>query len=280
MSADPALDPNPIPVCVLFDHDGLRRALARAQKAPPDAGEVAAALVRLAASRGRLSLGAAYADWSAPQADAQAVQERGLEPVVVSPGLPGASTAALAFDAAAHVTRAPEGTHVILAGGDAVLGLLARRLRAEHAHVTLVGPASLAEHGAAAGAHAFLTLEALLRGEAGAPAHASAPAPGGSVFDPETYDWRRLLRLVAWLERRLPFVGVGYLIKKAMNPDNVGAGDPRAKQQIFQEAQDRGFVEVYYKENIEEDADPVAACRLVRGEPLVEAVLADLEEEG
>jgi hypothetical protein len=280
-----------LPVALFVDVDGLQRALQRSHQHLPSPADLGEALVRHCRDRGQLTVARAYGDWTTPQADPRAIQEQGLEPVLVMPSLPGATLAALAFDVAQHVFADSVDGEVVLVGGDAGLGQVARRARGRRQWVTLVTPQTLAQTGLATSAHELVSLDDLLQGEGASPTRgasgtelasdygSSGGGDGNGRLELEDFDWSRFVRLVAWLEQRLPFVGVGYLIKKAMTPENVGTADPRDKQAIFQQAEEMGLVEVYYKENIDEQGDPVAACRLQPDHELVSEVLETLEAE-
>ncbi len=287
-SSSPDLDA--LPVALFVDVDGLQRALQRSHQSLPSPSELGEALVRLCRDRGQLTLARAYADWTSPQADPRAIQEKGLEPVLVLPSLPGSTLAALAYDVAQHACAESVDGEVVLVGGDAGLGQVARRVRGRRQWVTLVTPEPLAETGLSASAHELVSLDSLLWDDASPAERGADPewnpdgeddedGNGDGRLELEDFDWHRFVRLVAWLEQRLPFVGVGYLIKKAMTPENVGTADPRDKQAIFQQAEELGLVEVYYKDNIDEQGDPVAACRLQPDHELVSEVLEMLDAE-
>jgi hypothetical protein len=266
------LDPTAlVSLSVFIDHEGLRRSLARLKLPLPPATDLARGLVRFASELGDLAACRAYDDWTAHQADPYAFRGQQVEPILVLPVGNAAALVAMTAAAMAHASS-PHGSHVyVLVSGEPAVSQLARALRDRGRSVIVIGPAALTDSGIAAGATRFVRLEDVL----GAGPAAAAP----SEWTGDDFDWRRFVTLVAWLELRLPFVGVGYLIKKAMTYENVGTSDPRIKQAIFQKAQERGLVEVYYKENIDEDADPVAACRLIRTQPLVAEVLREEELE-
>lgn len=286
-----SLDPDPT-VALFIDYGGLRRSFSQREEQLPDPRELAHAAARKAAAMGRLVVARAYDDWSDNHAGPHAFRDAGIEPrlVVTRPG--GAPTAllALGLEAVKHFCTDESAEVALVVAGSAQVAELTLRLRAQ-ARVVIVGPDTELEDGISAGAHQFFTLDELL-GQVdqrdsyaipSVPLSADASQSSGPydrvAFDPDSYDWPRFVKLVSWLEDRLPFVGVGYLIRKAMNTENVGTMDNREKQAIFQHAQDRGLVEVYYKDNIEQNGDPVAACQLPRDNPAVAQILADLAQQ-
>lgn len=277
-------------VALFIDYEGLRRTLTREAEPLPDPRELAHAAARKAAGLGRVVLARAYDDWSDDHAGPHAFREAGIEPRLVVAGRGAGALYALGLEAVEHCCSHQGADVVLVVAGEALVSELTLRLR-HRARVVIVGPDTELEDGISTGAHQFSTLDELLRGVDridgfGRPTERmsrSDSRPSGSgdydTFDAETYDWSRFVKLVSWLEERLPFVGVGYLIKKAMNRENVGTTDNREKQAMFQAAQDRGLVEVYYKDNIEQNGDPVAACQLLRDSVEVDQILLALEDE-
>jgi len=278
----------PQPTVALFiDYEGLLRSLTRQADQLPDPHELAAAAARQAAALGRLVVARAYDDWTGDHEGPLAFRDAGIEPRLVVTRRGPSALMVLGLEAVKHCCSAKGADVTMVVTGDALVAELTIRLRSQ-TRVVLVGPDTELENGISAGAHLFITLDDLLRGvdqpndlwasvdqPSGADSQTSG-SPGHETFDPDTYDWSRFVKLVSWLEERLPFVGVGYLIKKAMNAENSGAMDNREKQAIFQHAQDLGLVEVFYKDNIEQSGDPVAACRLPPDNPEVAQILADL----
>jgi hypothetical protein len=259
-------------LALFMDHEGLRRALSRHHLPLPAAAELARAAVRFCQDLGHLVVARVYDDWSAHQAEPQAFRDQHLEPrLVLSMAGPGALLC-LALDAVAYAQSPRAAAQLVLCSGEPTLSHVTLRLRELGQRVLVIAPAALAESGIAVGAHRFVPLEDMLR-------LAGGDAPD-KEWNADDYDFGRFVRLVAWLEERLPFVGVGYLIKKAMNHENVGVHDVKTKQAIFQTAQDLGLVEVYYKDNKDEAGDPVAACRLLREHPQVVKTLEELVASG
>jgi len=287
MHSSPDYEPT---VALFVDYEGLRKSLSRHDEHLPDPREVAHAMARKAAALGRVVVARAYDDWSDDLAAPHAFRDAGIEPRLVVSRRGPTALLALGFDAVEHWCSHGRADVALVVAGDALVAELTIRLRAR-TRVVIIGPDTELENGISAGAHQFLTFDELMQGldRPGGLAiptdrlsHTDSRGTGPhnhTTFDPDTYDWPQFVKLVHWLEERLPFVGVGYLIKKAMNAENAGTTDNREKQAIFQQAQDLGLVEVYYKDNIEQSGDPVAACRLLRDNPQVAQILADLRLE-
>jgi hypothetical protein len=100
---------------------------------------------------------------------------------------------------------------------------------------------------------------------------------GAAVVDEQ--DISALILLVHRLEDRLDFVGVGYLIGKAMAQNSVGPEDSRLRRLLFNRLADDGIVEVYKMDNKDAGADPVSACRLNYDHARVKEVLARDEDD-
>jgi hypothetical protein len=131
-------------------------------------------------------------------------------------------------------------------------------------------PAPAHTHGHGRGAHGY-------GGGDGRREHARSahPTPIHSGHDFEQYDWGPFLRLVDELERRLPFVGVRYLVNKVLGAHNCGVEDARLKRDLINRAVDDGLIEMYPVGNVGDRADPVTACRLTRTNTRVVEVLGE-----
>jgi hypothetical protein len=98
------------------------------------------------------------------------------------------------------------------------------------------------------------------------------------AFDESTFDYRKFIRLLAASEDLMPFVGVSYFVRKVMWRLGEDAfQDVPTCQQLFQAAKERGIVEVYERENINNSGNQVSACRLLRDNELVQEVLEELD---
>ncbi len=86
--------------------------------------------------------------------------------------------------------------------------------------------------------------------------------------DPETFDFKTLIELLADSESLMPFVGAKYFVNRVMwRLKKLRTHED--KQGIFQEAAQRGIIEIYETGNVEGQEHAVSACRLRRDHPLV-----------
>ncbi len=149
----------------------------------PAVGATAQALVRFAAGAGRLSLARGYADWSRRSPDdARAADAAHVLPVLAVTGAAGEDRAhlRLAVDALEARFAGGEPDAIVVATGDGTLVPLARALRADGAHVTLVLPAAAAADEWKAESDAVATLEDVLSGAVSPPV---APRPVADAED-------------------------------------------------------------------------------------------------
>jgi len=99
-----------------------------------------------------------------------------------------------------------------------------------------------------------------------------------SSFDMDGFNYASLIRLLAASEGMMPFVGVKYFITRVMWRLGEEFREVRLCQEVFQAAKERGYLEVYERDNIDESENKVSACRLNQEDSLVQKVLAELEE--
>jgi len=194
---------------------------------------------------------------------------------------------AIALDAMEAVCRGPFIDAVVVVTDDAQLGELVRRLRRQGRYVAVVTPASFSSEEPARSSDRSVTMESLLldgvsvdmapTGDAHTAPRplASRPPrpPSGQTIDFATYDWTRLILLMRDLEAKMPFVGMRWLKNKVIGPHNVGAETIADKQLLLNRAVDDGLLETYRVGNRDETGDPVTACRLVRANEKVKAIL-------
>jgi hypothetical protein len=193
---------------------------------------------------------------------------------------------AIALDAMEAICRGPFIDAVIVVSDDAQLGEMARRLRRQGRYVGVVIPAGFAGEEPARSADRFVTIEALLSGGAEDEGQVIDAARTGTLRPPirprsttgqtidfGAYDWTRLVLLLRDLEAKMPFVGMRWLKNKVIGPHNVGAETIADKQLLLNRAVDEGLIETYRVGNRDETGDPVTACRLVRENEKVKAIL-------
>lgn len=245
-------------------------------------------LLVLARTHGRVFSALAYGDVT-PE-ETRELRRLGCEARLTTEDGEGSApeSIAVALDAAEALAAGPEVESVLLVTDDAQLSELVRRLRRRGRFVTVVAPSLLVAADPCRTADRATSVEALL---AGAGLDAPPPTPpvarellvsqgirtrpaAAPPFDPELFDWTRLVLLLRDLEARMPFVGMRWLKNKVIGPRNVGAANPAEKQALLNRAVEAGLLETYQVDNRDEGGDPVTACRLVRGHAKVQAILA------
>jgi len=100
----------------------------------------------------------------------------------------------------------------------------------------------------------------------------------GDVFDPDGFDYASLIRLLATSEDMMPFVAVSYFVKRVMWRLGNEFQEYRLCQELFQTAKDRGIIEIYERDNINNGSNKVSACKLNQEHSLVVEVMENLEE--
>jgi hypothetical protein len=280
---------------------------------PEAVGALAAALHRYASGAGRVALARAYADWAPAAARASQGARVVPVLVPPAPAGTRRSAVRLATEALEALYVGGEPDAFVIATGDPALLPLVQAIRADGAEVVLVHPSTAPFDDVRAEADRVATVEDVLAGAVAEPAtlrpvreegwdeaeeappprrepdrgyaprrpaypprdrdYDRPPRPPAGPIDFSTYDWAPFVRLIDELERRLPFVGVRYLVNKVLGPRNCGVDDPRQKRDLINRAVDEGILEMYTVGNLDERADPVTACRLDRKNPTVAGVL-------
>jgi hypothetical protein len=275
-------------------------------------GALAGALHRYASGVGRVALARAYGDW-APAAARATQGARVLPVLVPpAPAGTRRAAVRLAAEALEALYVGGEPDAFVIATGDPALLPLVQAIRADGSEVVVVHPSSVPFDDVRAEADRAATVEDVLAGAvalpspprparddgwdepeeppprrepdrygpARRPSHPPrdrdfdrAPRAPAPPIDFATYDWTAFVRLIDELERRLPFVGVRYLVNKVLGPRNCGVDDPRQKRDLINRAVDEGILEMYTVGNLDERADPVTACRLDRKNPTVASIL-------
>jgi len=217
------------------------------------------ALRQVAEDRGRVIEAVAYRDWSAIGHLARAFRERAVEPrmVVADPAHAGAIELNLSLDVIQTLASTPTIDVYVLVSRSCPLHEVTLRLRRADRRITLVRPQ-------ATGPECLDIDEEPACAENDEWSVASA-----ARFDVSSFDWEPFVRLVDDLERSMPFVGFGWLLKKKLNHDNCGCATSHARQGLMDRAVKDGLLALYKVNNIDDRADPVTACRLNRESPLV-----------
>ncbi len=239
-------------------------------------GKVAA----LARAYGRLLSATVYGDLSTEEA--RELKREGLERHLTTEEGEGSSpeSIAIALDAGVALGQGVHAETVVLLSDDPQLSDLVRRWRRRGSYVVVVVPQAFVDREPAKAADRSVTVESLLARpvEAEAPPepvrHEVRTRVAVAPLDLETYDWTRLVLLMRDLEAKMPFVGMRWLKNKVLGPHNVGVVGIADKQALLNRAVDNGFIETYRVGNRDEQGEPVTACKLVRENEAVKAVLA------
>ncbi len=276
------LDPT---VVVHADLESIRSALDAA--AEPVAG-VATKLAAFARRHGKPSFMGLYGELPADEIDR--IRAAGFEPRISFEDGDGSApeSIGIALDAAERLAHSVAPEMAVLVSDDAQLSELVRRWRRRGTHVVVLGPASLvgAEPGRSADRAASIealidgSLEALrvfssTRRDAAEPAAVrSAAVPPSPGSERSATAVERLVLLMADLESHMPFIGMRWLKNKVLGPNNVGASTPADRQRLLNSAVEQGVLATYRVGNRDGQGEPVTACRLVRENPQVAAILA------
>ncbi|MDY0059473.1 MAG: NYN domain-containing protein [Myxococcota bacterium] len=267
---------------VFVDLECVRRNLETGAHRLLDAVDLGARIHGFASTRGRVVLANCYADWAAPRAlSARDLRRQGFEPRFAWRREGGGSDLSLILDVMESLGAPQRCDEYLLIASDPDQVELIQRLHRHDRSVVVAGFRAAVAPELIRAADCFMPLEDILllpssAGPLADPAASGGSAPAGDLLDEQ--DVTSLILLIHRLEERLDFVGVGYLIGKAMSQNAVGPEDLRLRRLLFNKLAEEGIVEVYKLENKEAGADPVSACRLDHDHPRVQDVLAHGEE--
>ncbi len=264
-----------------MDLDSVRSSLESTTSRSLDGMDLAARLYGFAANRGRVVVANVYADWTSSDrswAMARDFKRHMIEPRLVLRRGHGEAkcTVPLALDTLEALFGNFDVDEFVFVGANPDLQEVIQRVRKFDCSTVLCATRGSVAPDLIRSADHFVPLEdILLLPSSGGGAHRDSG--GHRMTAPMSFteqDVTSLIMLIDRLEDRLDFVGVGYLITKAMQYNAVGPDDIRARRLLFNHLADEGMVEVYKMENKEEGADPVSACRLNRDHERVRQVLS------
>jgi len=237
-----------------------------------DANELACRLQEIAREEGRVIAASAYGDWTDPEADPRPFRRNQLETKLVLSGEDEEVNAWLpmSLDIQESLFTEPRMDIYVIGGGAPQLEEIIKRLKRFDRRVVLCACGYTCPQELIQMTDRYTRVEELL-GPAG--------VDGEGSLDFERYDWTPFVRALDWHEKRMEFIGIGLLLKKILDHRNCGYTSYARKREIFEEAKERGIIEIYTVPNIEAGADPVSACRLLRESEDVRAVLGQEETE-
>jgi hypothetical protein len=268
--------------CIYIDVESTRATLEGAEST---VGAFCERIAALARAHGRVTGAFAYGDIDSEEA--KELKRSGIEARLTSEDGDGSTpeSIAIAIEATEAAARGPFVEMMILVTDDAQLAELVRRQKRAGRFTMVVVPGAIAEQEPARSADRGVTIEAVVSGSVAVelPPEDSRPPrephsrprpPSGQTIDFATYDWTRLILLMRDLETKMPFVGMRWLKNKVIGPHNVGAVTIADKQLLLNRAVEEGLIETYRVGNRDEAGDPVTACKLIRTNERVTAVLA------
>jgi len=249
-------------VGLFVDYENIRFGLQDGYGAERIELELSTRLREMAEQYGRVVLANAYGDWTADSHTARDFRRQQIQPrlVLSENGSASRPDLSMSLDALETLLERPEIGVYVLATGDADFQELTLRLKRANRTVVVCGLESHTSYDLRSAADRFVPLEAIIGLKLGQPL---------KRIDFSMYDWAPLIQLVDGLERNMPFVGLGWLLKKKLNSENSGCQTTQEKQQVMDRAVEDGIVVLHKVDNIEDAADPVTACRLNREHPLV-----------
>jgi hypothetical protein len=166
----------------------------------------------------------------------------------------------MALDVMESLLDGPPLDTYVLATNDEDFQEVVLRLKRTGRRVVVAGLEAIASPELMGGSDQFVPLEELLGLKAGQPV---------KRIDFSMYDWAPFIQLMDEIEAKMPFVGLGWLVKKKLNAENSGTESSHERQQLLDQAVEEGVVVLHKVENIAEAGDPVTACKLNRDHPLV-----------
>ena len=279
------LDPT---VVVYADLESIRSAM---EGAGSGTAEVAGKLSAFARQHGTPSFMGLYGELT--EAEVAAVRAAGFEARRSFEDGDGSApeSIGIALDAAERLAHAVAPEVALLVSDDAQLSELVRRWRRRGTHVTVLLASSLVSSETARSADRAAPIEQLLAGSlsfepifVASSRAASEPRPVRSgatapvSVESSANEMERLIVLMSELETHMPFVGMRWLKNKVLGPHNVGVSLPTDKQRLLNSAVDTGILETYRVDNRDGQGEPVTACRLMRENPQVAALLASRPE--
>ena len=257
-------------VALFVDYENLRRGLGDRLR---ESAGFTARLRGAAEQYGRILVSAAYAEWDSGET-ASEFRRHQIEPCYVASSQMGDDRAnvSIALDAFESLYRTPQIDVYVLVCGDADYRSLLPRLRAAGKKMILLSLEDNPSREALAATDQFVPIDTLLSARRIERAIAT-------TVDFESYDWTPFTLTVRELERQMPFLGFGWLLKKRLNFASCGYDTLDEKQQVMDRAVDDGLLYLYKVPNIDGKTDPVTACKLNPEHLIVKDILARHKEE-
>ncbi len=254
------------PNVALFVHvSNTMSTLEHTYQTKPDVPELADGLRNWAESYGNVVASYAYYDWTnSEEYEARDWRRHQIEPVLVLSKENGTdrTEVVMSMDIVEHLNSGNVDI-VLLVTGDTSFFPAVLRIRRAGKVAVVCGGSTSTGHELQRGAHEFVSLESLWQ---------QIEENIQEEFSPDTYDWSKFLSLVARLEARLPYVGVRYLVRKAMTYESVGFRRSDIKELIYNTAKEREYIIEY--EHYDLDGETKLACRLNRDSQLVSSLIS------
>jgi hypothetical protein len=259
-------------VALFLDYENIRHSLEHHFDPAPSAQTVAEKLREMAGRFGHVLIANVYADWSIHGTEPREFRRRQIEPRIVLTKENGddRTDITMSLDALTTLYEDPAIDVYVIASGDSDFHDLLQRLRRRGKRIVVCGLRSDTGRELIRGSDKFVSLEELM---------SLRPGRQAQPVTWENYDWTGFIRLIRDLDKKLNFVGLRYVATKVLNPHNCGLSDRGQKQELLNRAIDTEIISPYQVENIEEGGEPVSACRLNVGNPLVKEVLDRLDRE-
>jgi uncharacterized LabA/DUF88 family protein len=259
-------------IALFIDYENVHYGLVNQYRFKPDAARLSALILEEVAKDGNILVKKAYADWEKPEFDGvqAALKRAGIEPAYTlskKTSKAGRETtwkesadAVLLLDALTTLFERLDIEQFVIVTGDRAALDLVHRLTSRGKKVRICAlESALAQELQDSVKGEVISIEKLLGIE---PFHPNTPSIVKLVDEGGRPDWPKVIRKLAELEGKLPFVGC------KMARERYGF-----EQRVLSDGQDRGILEIYQVPNPDCAERPTSAVRLNRASEEVRAVL-------
>ena len=257
------------PKAALFIHvENLMRTLEHGGIAYPDISELPGYMFNFLNQIGEVVYTGAYTDWFASDLDPRILRRQQIEPQAVLSKENGVDRTdlAMSLDIMELIYEHPEIEIFMLVTGDSAFYPLIQKLKKNGKIVFVCGGEKSTGQELMRGATDFVPLEQFAKEQ-----------NKEKDLDFENYNWENFVVLMNSLENKLPYIGIRYLMKRAMNYENVGLNSYQAREELINYAEDNNIITIYDVNKDGYSDETIRACKLNPENNIVKRILSNIE---